>query len=84
MYKTIVGIDGMVCSMCETHINDAIRKAFSVKKVLSSRKKKQTEIISNEKIDEKILRSVIDATGYSVLSVYTEPYEKNGFSFLKR
>ena len=33
MIKTTVKIDGMACSMCEAHINDAIRKAFPVKKV---------------------------------------------------
>ena len=28
MTKTTLSIDGMMCSMCEAHINDAIRKAF--------------------------------------------------------
>jgi len=26
MYKTTVKIDGMMCGMCEVHINDSIRK----------------------------------------------------------
>ena len=30
MYETKVKIDGMMCGMCESHINDAIRNAFSV------------------------------------------------------
>ena len=33
MIKTTVGIDGMMCGMCESHVNDAIRKSFDVKKV---------------------------------------------------
>lgn len=33
MVKTIVGIDGMMCGMCESHVNDVIRKSFDVKKV---------------------------------------------------
>ena len=33
MIETTVGIDGMQCGMCESHINDTIRAAFSVKKV---------------------------------------------------
>ena len=33
MFKTTVGIEGMMCGMCEAHVNDAIRKAFDVKKV---------------------------------------------------
>jgi hypothetical protein len=84
MYKTIVGIDGMICSMCEAHINDAVRKAFSVKKVSSSHKRKQAEILSEEYIDEESLRSVINETGYRVLSVMTEPYEKKNFRLFKR
>lgn len=84
MYKTIVGIDGMVCSMCEAHINDAVRRAFAVKKVTSSHKKKQAEIISEQKIDEAALSKVISETGYSVISMKSELYEKKGFSLFKK
>ena len=28
MTKTTLKIDGMMCGMCESHVNDAIRKAF--------------------------------------------------------
>lgn len=83
MIKTTVGIDGMMCGMCESHVNDAIRKSFDVKKVSSSHSKKKTEIISEEAIDEDKLRAVIDETGYTVLSVDSEPYNKKGFGFFK-
>ena len=33
-YEYIVKIDGMKCSMCEAHVNDAVRKVVKVKKVL--------------------------------------------------
>ena len=39
MYQTTVKIDGMMCGMCESHINDVIRQNFAVKKVTSSHKK---------------------------------------------
>ena len=39
MVKTILKIEGMLCGMCESHINAAIRKHFDVKKVKSSHKK---------------------------------------------
>lgn len=81
MIKTTVGIDGMMCGMCESHVNDAIRKSFDIKKVSSSHSKKKTEIISEEAIDEDKLRAVIDETGYTVLSVDSEPYKKKGFGF---
>lgn len=84
MIKTTLGIDGMMCGMCESHVNDAIRKEFNVKKVSSSHSKNKTEIISEDPLDETKLRSAIDATGYKVVSVETEPYEKKGFSLFHK
>ncbi len=85
MIKTILKIDGMMCSMCESHINDEIRNNFDVKKVSSSHSKGQTVIISKEKLDETKLLDVINNTGYKPLSVSDEPYEKKAFfSFLKK
>ena len=79
MYETTVKVDGMMCGMCESHINDAIRSKFNVKKVTSSHSKGETVIISEDKPDEKELRDVINLTGYTALSVNSAPYEKKGF-----
>ena len=68
MTRTVVGIDGMACSMCESH----------VKSVKASHKKKQAEIISAEPLDEAALRKAIGDTGYTVTDVHTEPYKKKG------
>ncbi len=85
MFRIILGIEGMACGMCEAHINDAIRNAFTVKKVTSSRAKKQTVIISPSELPEEKLRSAIKAAGYEVVSVSCEPYEKKGlFSPLRK
>ena len=46
MLKITLGVDGMMCGMCESHVNDAVRKAFPVKKVTSSHGKGQTVILS--------------------------------------
>ena len=78
MVKITLTIDGMACGMCESHINDTIRRQFSVKKVTSSHKKKITEIIAENPPDEQALKQAIYQTGYTVLSVSTEPYEKKG------
>lgn len=32
MYQTTLKIDGMMCGMCESHINDTIRKAAPSKR----------------------------------------------------
>lgn len=80
MTKTVLNIEGMMCGMCEKHMNEAIEKAFDVKKVSSSHTKKETEIISDAPLDEALLRSTVDAAGYTLNGIRTEPYEKKGFS----
>ena len=47
MIKTTVKVDGMMCGMCESHVNDAVRKVFQVDKVTSSHSKGETVIISD-------------------------------------
>lgn len=37
MTQTTLKIDGMMCGMCESHINDAIRKEFPVKMLMYGR-----------------------------------------------
>ena len=78
MVKTTLAIDGMMCSMCESHVNDAVRGAMRVKKVTSSHKKGVTEILSDDTPDEETLRGAVEATGYRVLSYESAPYEKRG------
>ena len=79
MIETKVRIDGMMCSMCEAHINEAVRRALPVKKVSSSHTKGETVILSEEPVDEEALRAAIGATGYEVLGLSAAPYEKKGF-----
>lgn len=86
MVKTTLKIDGMMCGMCESHINDAIRNSFDVKKVNSSHTKGETVIVSKEALDEDKIKSVIDKTGYELQSVSSEELEekKGLFGFLKK
>lgn len=84
MVKITVKVDGMACGMCESHINEAIRKSFSVKKVSSSHTKGITEIIAEEALDEQKVIAAINDTGYEAKSIRTEPYVKKGlFGFGK-
>ena len=85
MTKTVLKIDGMMCGMCEAHVNDAIRNAFAVKKVSSSHAKGETEIISAEPLDAEKLAEVVKNTGYTLKGISSEPCQKEGiFSFLKK
>ena len=79
MVKITARIDGMICSMCESHVNDAIRKAFPVKKVTASHKKGQAEILAEEDISDAALKAALDPTGYVLLSAEHEPYQKKGW-----
>ncbi len=78
MQKITLGIDGMSCGMCESHVNDTIRKNFEVKKVTSSHTKNETVILTEIDLDEEKLKEAIGATGYQVVSISREPYEKKG------
>lgn len=69
MTQTVLKIEGMACGMCESHVNDAIRNSFSVKKVKSSHKKGETVIKSEEPLDAEKLKKVIADTGYTLVSI---------------
>ena len=85
MYQITLNIDGMACGMCESHVNDAIRAKFPVKKVTSSHSKGETVILSEEDISEEALRGVIEPTGYKMTGYACAPYEKKGlFGHLKK
>lgn len=79
MNKVTVKIDGMMCGMCEAHINDTVRKTYpSVKKVNSSHKKGETTFLYDGEIDEETLKAAINETGYEFISMKTQPYVKKG------
>ena len=78
MIETIVKVDGMMCGMCEGHINDAIRSHFQVRKVSSSHSKGRTVIRSQESLYQALLRQGIDASGFKALDVVSRPVEKRG------
>ena len=78
MIKTTMKIDGMMCGMCEAHINDAIRNAFPVKKVKASRARKEAEILAEELIDEAALSEVIERTGYTMTGFVSESVKMRG------
>ena len=79
MIKTVLKIDGMMCSMCEAHMNDLIRKQQEVKKVNSSAKKGESIVISEKELDIPELKEEIKGIGYELLSSFSEPYEEKGF-----
>ncbi len=85
MLKITVKVDGMMCGMCEAHVNDAVRKLCKVKKVTSSHSKGETVIITETDIPDTSLKTALEAIGYKILSASRESYEKKGLlGFLKK
>ena len=84
MVKTVLKIDGMMCGMCEAHMNDLIRKNFKVKKVTSSAKDGETVIISDAELDIPWAKKQIKDMGYELVDYTSEPYEKKGLFHFRR
>ena len=85
MTRTVFKVEGMMCPMCEAHVNDAVRRAFEVagvrvKSVSSSRKRGETEVLCEAKFDAEAIKSAIEQTGYKVTGISSEEIaEKKGF-----
>lgn len=85
MYKTIAKVDGMRCGMCESHVNDVVRRNFDVKKVNATHAKGEVVIVSEQPVDEQKLRFVVGEQGYAVGTVTSEEYKQKGlFGWLKK
>ena len=85
MYKITMKVEGMRCGMCESHVNEVVRKNAQIKKVTSSHTKNQTVVISENNIDEQGVKEAIEAMGYKVLSIEKESYIKKGlFGIFKK
>ena len=69
MVTMTIGVSDMMCNNCEKHVNEAIKKAFKVKKVESSFEKKETVITAKEAIPEEELKAVITDAGYNFTGI---------------
>ena len=80
MIKTVLKIEGMACGMCEAHINDTIRKLYPyAKKVSASHKTGEAVFVTETAPDESALKTAINNTGYTFVSMDTAQYEKKHF-----
>ena len=79
MVKITAQIDGMMCDMCEAHVNEAVRRAFPVKKVTSSHKKGQTIILTEQDIPDDALRQAIAPAGYVLVSAAHGTVQRKGW-----
>ncbi len=77
MNKYILGIDGMMCGMCEMHVEKAIRDSLKVKKVKASHVKNQVVVIVEDNLVEDDFHKILDPTGYRITSFERSVAVKN-------
>lgn len=76
--KKMITVEGMMCGMCEAHVNDALRKVPGVRKASSSRARKQAVVECDETVSDEMLLEAIQATGYQASDVRPALDEKRG------
>ncbi len=84
MYRTVLVIDGMMCTMCEAHVNDIVRKTCPGASVRSDHKKGEVVITSKDKPDTEAVGKAATAMGYKVVSASIEEVEEEREGLFKR
>ncbi len=72
MIKTTVKVEGMMCHMCEKHVDEAIERQFDVESVTSSHEAGETVIMSASPLDTDALIAAISDAGYKGVSAESE------------
>ena len=67
-----IKVEGMSCSHCVDKVTMALKGIDGVKKVSVNLAKKQVTIISNKKIEEKIIKEMIEDLDYIYLGIVKE------------
>ncbi len=79
LIEYILGVEGMKCGMCESHVNDVVRRVEGVKKVNSSHTKNNCVVIMEGNASKEAIKEAITSQGYRVLSEQERPYVKKSF-----
>ena len=82
MIRITVKVDGMMCGMCEAHINDTVRKALPVRKVTSNHRKKETVILTEQDISDSAIEAAVTQSGYTFLGATHEEDRPRGLKAL--
>ena len=63
MLKIVLEVEGMHCGMCETHVNDVVRRVEGVKKVKSLHAKGRTEVVAENSVNTELIKEAIAKQG---------------------
>lgn len=72
----IMTVEGMMCGMCEAHVNDALRKVPGVRKAAASRSKKQAVVQCDGSVSDEALLKAVNDTGYQASNLREADGEK--------
>lgn len=68
-YKKVLIVDGMHCGHCSKKVEDALKVVDGVKKVKINLEKKEVVIVSKEKLNDDIISSAIEKTGFELVEI---------------
>lgn len=81
MYVSKIGIDGMMCGQCESHVSALLRKIDGALIVKASHFKNQATICSPRPIQKEEAEKVLEGSGYRLLSFECDMQEKEPLSY---
>lgn len=65
----ILTIEGMMCSHCVAHVEEALKKVNGVMEVAVNLENKTAKVISDIEISDNIFKEVISEEGYEVTNI---------------
>lgn len=68
-----MNIEGMRCSMCESHVNECLLKVEGVYKAKSSHIRSLSKAVVSSSLDSSLLKEAVEKDGYHVLKIEEEP-----------
>lgn len=77
--ETAIHIEGMMCSMCESHLETTLRKAFPKASVHCSRKTGICLLKTETNPDPAAIHGAIDPTGYQIVKIEAGKPAKKSF-----
>lgn len=66
-------IEGMHCSMCESHVNECLLKVEGVYKAKSSHIRSLSKAVVSSCLDSSLLKEAVEKDGYRVLGIEEKP-----------
>ena len=69
MITTTIKVEGMMCPMCEKHVNEAVSKVCDAASVVSSHDDGTTVITSAAPVDTDAVMNAINEAGYKAIAV---------------